>query len=150
MVIRRLERGDECVGPKQMDGEFRATRHEHEETPQALREAIPAGLMQLDYRLSGIGVGQLTGGGNLALERLKAPPQIVAESRDRRALLRPFGELCLELSCMRDLPAANMSEDQREAGPSYRFGGDPGDITVDVLPQQIRRKRPNSLQSRTD
>jgi hypothetical protein len=104
MVILRLERRDECVGPKQMDGEFRATRHEHEETPQPLREVIPAGLMQLDYRLSDVGVGQLSGGGNLALERLEAPPQIVAESRDRRALLGTFGELCLELSCMRDLP----------------------------------------------
>ena len=74
MVILRLERRDECVGPKQMDGEFRATRHEHEETPQPLREVIPAGLMQLDYRLSDVGVRQLAGGGNLALERLEAPP----------------------------------------------------------------------------
>ena len=125
----RLER----VVPQQIDRKFGGAGHQDDEPRQPLGEIVPGRMVQPGDGFGDVDIGRMGVGGDVPLEHLGASAQVDAEVGDRRAVAVALGKLRLELRGVGDLPAANVADQQRDAGPAHRLGRDPADIAIHVL-----------------
>ena len=97
-----------------------------------------------------VDIGRMGLGGDMPLEHLDSGAQVDAEIGDRRAMAAAFGKRRLELRGVGDLAAANVADQQCDAGPTHRLGRDPADIAIHVLGHQSRREAAPVLQAGGD